>query len=686
MRRFFLILLTALFVASFTFARADEGMWTFDRFPSKTVAAKYGFTPTQAWLDHVRLSSLRIAGGCSASFVSGHGLVMTNHHCVEDCVNNLSTATKNFVEDGFYAKTDEEEKACPGFEIDQLTAIADVTKTVTSATAGKTGAALTAAIRAENAKLQKACATDPSIRCDVVSLYHGGIYDLYKYHRYRDVRLVFAPEFSVAQFGGDPDNFNFPRFDFDVSFVRVYDAGKPAQTPQYFAWNARGTKAGDLVFVSGNPGSTQRQLTLSQLGYQRNFALPRRVASLAENRGRFDQYSAEGAEQMRTAKDTLFYGENGFKVLWGQLQALDDDAFAAILATREHALRAKVAQSPALTKEYGSAWPQLAEIQKKKAALALPFQYKTGGALATQYFGFAQTLVRLPVEKAKPNAERLPEFSDTALVTLPEDVLDPAPVYPGLEEVRLALSLDRVRREFGPDDPFVKMVLADRSPADRAHDLVSKTKLGSVAYRKSLLDGGEAAIRASDDPFVQLALAIDDQARAIRKQYEDDVANPERQLSELVARAQFAVYGTSIYPDATFSPRLNYGMVAGFTDDKGTAPPYTTIGGLFARANGADPYILPQSWLAAKSSLDLTTPMNISTTSDVTGGNSGSPLIDKDAQIVGIVFDGNIHSIGGAFGYDPRLNRTVAVDARAIVAALGAVYHADRLVTEIEPR
>ena len=686
MKRFLLLVMAALFIASSTVARADEGMWTFDRFPSKAVAAKYGFAPSRQWLDHVRLSSLRIAGGCSASFVSSRGLIMTNHHCVEECVNSLSSASKNYVEDGFYAKTDEEEKACPGFEVDQLTAITDVTKAMTSATAGKNGAALTAAIRTENAKLQKACATAPSIRCDVVSLYHGGLYDLYTYHRYRDVRLVFAPEFSVAQFGGDPDNFNFPRFDFDVSFVRAYEGGKPAASAQHFAWNANGTKAHDLVFVAGNPGSTQRQLTMSQLAYLRDLALPRRVTTLAENRGRFDQYSAEGAEQARTAKDTLFYGENGYKVFWGELQALDDDAFTASLAARERRLRAKIASKPSMESTYGDAWTKLAAIQAKKAALSLPYQYKTGGALATQYFALAQTLVRLPVEKSKPSGDRLPEFSDAALVTLPDDILDPTPIYPGLEEIKLGLSLDRARREFGPDDAFVKTVLANESPADRAHELVAKTKLGSVAYRKSLLDGGEAAIRASDDPFVQLALRIDDEARATRKRYEEEVANPERQLSELVARAQFAVYGTSIYPDATFSPRLNYGVVSGFTDEHGTIAPYTTIGGLFARANGADPYVLPKSWLAAKGALDPSTPMNLSTTNDIIGGNSGSPLVDRNAQIVGLIFDGNIHSIGGAFGYDPRLNRAVAVDARAIIAALDGVYHAQRLVTELHGR
>ncbi len=681
--KFAVALTTALFFALSNVASADEGMWTLDHFPSQTVGALHGFTPSQAWLDHVRSSSLRIAGGCSASFVSPQGLIMTNHHCAVECADNLSTSSKNYVENGFYAKTEAEEQKCDGFEIDRLDTITDVTKEMLAATKGLSGAAFTAASRAENAKLQKACATNPAIRCDVVSLYHGGIYDVYKYHRYRDVRLVFIPEFGIAQFGGDPDNFNFPRFDFDVAFIRAYENGKPAETPQYLHWSKNGSKAGDLVFVAGNPGSTQREMTVSELEYLRDVTLPRRIAMLAELRGQLEEYQSEGPEQKRTSNDELFYTENSYKVFVGQLQALDDPTFFGKLVTNENHLRSQVAAKPALQKSYAQVWNKMAALQTLKKKMEITYSYKSGAAFRSSYFRFAQTLVRLPVEKAKPNAERLPEYSDSALVTLPEELFDPSPIYPGVEELNLAFALDNLRREFGPDDSFVKEVLQNRSPQDEAHYLVGNTKLGSIDFRKKLYEGGEAAVVASDDPFIDLARRIDTESRAVRKQYEDQVLNPSRQLSESIAKARFAVEGTSVYPDATFSERLSYGVVKGFTDEHGTAAPYTTIGGLFTRANGATPYVLPQSWLDAKSSLDLSTPMNVSTTNDIIGGNSGSPLINENGEVVGLIFDGNIHSLGGAFGYDPKLNRAVAVDSRALVAGLTHVYHADRIVTEI---
>ncbi len=664
-------------------ARADEGMWTVDNFPSANVQAAYGFSPSKAWLDHVRTGALRIAGGCSASFVSPHGLIMTNHHCAIACISSLSSSTNDYTTNGFYAKSDADEPKCPGYEIDQLQTITNVTPQMLAATRGTTGTAFTLALRAENARLQKACATDPSIRCDVVSLYHGGIYDVYKYRRYRDIRLAFAPEYAVAQFGGDPDNFNFPRFDFDVSFLRAYVKGQPASTPGYLHWSAHGSKAGDPVFAVGNPGATQRLLTVSELSYLRDVALPRRIASLSELRGLLEQYQTNGSEERRSSTEDLFGIENSYKVVWGQLAALDDPSFFSTLERNEQQLRRAVAARPALQRQYGRAWDDMAKVQRIRKRELLAYTYKTGGALTTTYFQFAQALVRLPAEKAKPNAQRLPEFSDAALVTLPDRLFNPSPIYPGIEEIHLTYSLDSVRREFGPDDAFVKTVLQGRSPADQAHYLISNTKLGDVAFRKALYDGGQAAIDTSTDPFIVLARAIDAQARAVRTQYENDVDNPSRQLSEEIAKARFAISGTSVYPDATFSLRVSYGHVAGFTDDRGEAPPYTTIGGLFNRASQAAPYILPQSWLNAKNDLDLSTPMNLSTTNDIIGGNSGSPLLDKNGAIVGLIFDGNIHSLGGAFGYDPTSNRATSVDSRALIEGLRKVYHADRIVEEI---
>lgn len=684
MMRFFsspgmaLVLLLALSLA----ARADEGFWTFDNFPASKVAAKYGFAPSQAWLDHLRSASLRLTGstGCSASFVSPNGLIMTNHHCAVGCAASLSTAAVDYVNNGFYAKSRADEVKCPGLEADQLVTITDVTREYLAATKGMTGKAYTDATRAENAKLQKACVGDPAKRCDVVELYHGGVYDLYTYRRYREVRLAFVPEYAVAQFGGDPDNFNFPRFDFDVALLRAYDQGAAASTPQYLHWSPNGSSAGQVVFVAGNPGRTSRELTVAQLEYLRDLYLPWFFGYLAELRGRLAEYGAQSPEAARRSKDLRFGIENEYKRQFGGLEALLDPTFFGSLQQKERVFRAAVAAKPALQSEYGNAWAQLAAVQKEQARLFPSANYKAPNGT---YWGFAQTLVRLPVEKAKPDAQRLPEFSDAALVTLPDRLFDPSPIYPDLEEVRLTFFLDGLRRQFGPDDSYVKLALQGRSPSEQAHYLISNTRLADVAYRKALYEGGEAAIDSSTDSFIVLARSLDAQMRAVQSEYENKVLNPTAQLTRQIAKARFAITGTSVYPDGTFTLRLSFGTVNGFSDGRGTFPPFTTIGGLFARATGADPYVLPSSWLNARASLDMETPMNLSTTNDVIGGNSGSPLINKDAQVVGLVFDGNIHSLGGYYGYDPRLNRTISVDSRALIEGLSKVYHADRLVDEI---
>jgi hypothetical protein len=665
-------------------AGADEGMWPFDRVPVAKIQAAHGFAPTPAWLDHVRLSSARIAGGCSSSFISPTGLVMTNHHCALGCVAQLSTPAKNFVTAGFYAKTTEDEVRCPGFEIDQLTSITDVTKEVQAATHGLSGSAYNAAYNAVSAKLQSACGLDRSVRCDVVSLYQGGIYNVYRYKRYDDVRLVFAPEYDVAQFGGDPDNFNFPRFDYDLSLVRVYADGKPAATPEYLHWSADGSKAGDVAFVSGNPGSTERLLTVSQLEYQRDVANPATLTNLAELIGILTQFATESPEYGREAHETIFYLQNSQKAIAGHQLALTDHEFFAKKVVEEYSLRDAVAKNPAL-RAYAPLWDQMAKLQVRKRELTPAFNVVGGRGLQSSLLGYARTLVRLPVEKAKPDAQRLPEFSDARLVTLPYQLLAPVPYYPALDEVELRYSLVRMRQALGTDSPLVRDILGTSSPEQLAHDLVTGSKLGDPAVRKALYDGGQAAIDASTDPMIRFAARIDAQSRAIRKQYEDEVGAPEHSLSEQIAKARFAVLGTSVYPDATFSPRLSYGVVKGFTNGSGTVvPPYTTIGGLFDRATGNAPYDLPPTWLAAKSALDLSTPMNLSTDNDIIGGNSGSPLINAKAEVIGLIFDGNIYSLGGDYGYDGRANRSVAVDSRALLAGLKTVYKADRIVTEIE--
>jgi hypothetical protein len=663
---------------------ADEGMWTFDNFPSKTVGTKYGFTPSQAWLDHVRLSSLRIAGGCSASFISPQGLVMTNHHCVVECVEQLSTAQQNLEENGFSAKTPAEEKKCPDFELDQLLEIRDVTKDVLEALTSKTGDAANKALNAKRAELEQSCGSDASVRCDLVSLYHGGIYDLYRYKRYNDVRLVFAPEFSVAQFGGDPDNFNFPRFDFDIGLLRAYEGDKPVASGDYLHWSPNGTKDGDLVFVSGNPGGTFRELTNAQLAFERDVLYPNRNPEIAERRGQLEQFVARGPEQAREANDELFFLENGFKVYFGRQQALLDPQFFGTKMQEEQRLRTATTADPKLA-AYLSAWDDIAKIEQVRSQLFMRNALLNGGYFRTGLIGDAVTLVRAAAERAKPNRERLPEFTDKALVNVQQQLTAAVPVYKDMEELDLAFLLTIIRRDLGADDAFVRKMLGKESPAQLAHRLVTGTHLENPKIREELYNGGQSAVDASSDPMIRFTTKINDDLLAIRKDYEARVDAPTRAAAEKIAKARFAIYGTTVDPDATFTLRLTYGIVKGFEDAEGKfVQPYTSIGGLFERATGASPYALPESWLKAKSSLNLSTPMNVSTTNDTTGGNSGSPVIDKDANIVGLLFDGNIFSLGGDYGYDPAKNRSIAVDSRGLLEGMRKVYHIDRIVDEIE--
>jgi len=665
-------------------ALADEGMWTFDNFPSKTVGEKYGFTPSQAWLDHVRLASLRIAGGCSASFISPEGLVMTNHHCVVECVEQISTPKDNFVDDGFIAKTDAEERKCPAFELDQLVEIRDVTADVQGALAGKTGHDANRALHAKEAELQQSCGSGESVRCDVVSLYHGGIYDLYRYKRYTDVRLVFAPEYAVAQFGGDPDNFNFPRFDFDIGLLRAYENGKPAASPEYLRWSPNGSKDGELVFVSGNPGGTSRELTDAQLAFERDTYFPARMPYLAEYRGLLEEFRKLGPEQAREGNEDLFFVENSFKAYVGRWGALLDPQFFGTKVQEEKKLRAATDADPKLAGDV-SAWDDIAKIQELRKQL-----FVRNAALGNRMFrsgllGDAVTLVRAASERSKPNAERLPEFTDQALVHVQQELSAPIPVHKDIEELNLAFLFSTIRRDLGTDDAFVKKMLGKESPEQLAHRLVSGTRLEESKVREELYKGGKSAVESSADPMIRFAASINDDLLAVRKDYESRVDAPTRAAAERIAKARFAVYGTSVDPDATFTARLSYGTVKGFEDGEGKfVQPYTTIGGLFERATGAPPYKLPESWLKAKGSLNLSLPMNLSTTNDIIGGNSGSPLIDQDARVIGLIFDGNIFSLGGDYGYDAKQNRAVAVDSHALLEGLRKVYHLNRVVDEIE--
>ena len=672
-------------------ALADEGMWTFNGFPSDKVQARYGFSPSKEWLDKVRLSSARMAEGCSASFVSPNGLVMFNHHCAHSCIEQLSTAKKDFVASGFLAKTEKDEVKCPALEIDQLTDLSEVTDRVSQATAGLSGPPYEEARKKVFAQMENECAGgNDKVRCEVVSLYHGGKYDLYRYRRYQDVRLVFAPEFAIAFFGGDPDNFMFPRYDLDVSFVRVYEDGKPARTDSYFQWSPAGVKEGDLTFVSGNPGGTSRNWMVAELEYERDVTLPERLIVLAQWRGLLTEFQERGPEQKRISTAMLFYVENSYKALRGRFEALVDKPFFAGKVAAEQELRAKIEANAALRARYGGAWDAIARAKAEQRDLRKPLGYVGfGAAFSSDLFRAAQTLVRAAEERTKDNGVRLEEYSDARLPQMKAHLLSRAPVYRDFEILKLTFSLTKLREELGADDPFVHKVLGKKSPKELATELVRGTKLGTdpagLALRKSLWEKGRAAVDASSDPMIAFARLVDPDARAIRKHFEDDVESVLKKNEELVARARFEIYGTSTYPDATFTPRLSYGSVQGYRENGHEVKPITTLGGAFARATGRDPFQLPDSWIKAQPRLDPSTPFNFCSTNDIIGGNSGSPVIDKEARIVGLVFDGNIQSLGGDYGFDESVNRAVSVHSAAILEALDKIYRAERLVRELRP-
>ncbi len=668
-------------------AKADEGMWLLDNFPSDRVEKLYGFRPDQQWLDRVRLSAVRLAQGCSAGFVSPRGLVQTNHHCAEECLEQISTSKKDLMTAGFYAKEEKDEAKCPDFELNQLIGIGDVTARVREAIDGKEGEAFTEAKRAVKAAIAKECSGgDDALRCDVVELYEGGIYNLYKYRRFQDVRLVFAPEQAIAFFGGDPDNFEFPRYDLDVSYLRVYQDGSPLDTvANYFPYAAEDVKPGDLTFTVGNPGLTQRLDTVAELEYDRDVTLPRSLFRLSELRGLLTEFRTKGAEEKRIATGRLFSVENSLKARKGQFEALVDPALIAAKTKEENELRASVDEDPALKADAGAAWDTIRDTLKRWKPKSERYAYTEGhSAFNTSLFRDAIALVRYPAEKAKSDEKRLPEYTDANFPGIKQSILADRPFYPELEKLTLTFSLTKLREVLGPDDPFVRKVLGKKSPEELGNELVDGSRLRDVAVRKALLEGGQAAIDASSDPMIAIARLLDPDFRAVRKDYEDNFAAPLHKAHSAISRARFKTFGTSIYPDATFTMRISYGTVKGYWQDDKFIEPITRIKGLFERASGAPPYKLPESWIAAQPSLNMAQPMNFVTTNDIIGGNSGSPVINKAGEIVGLIFDGNIQSLGGDFGFDPAVNRAVAVNVGALREALTKVYHADRIAAELK--
>jgi Peptidase S46 len=670
-------------------ALAAEGMWPLDQLPMAQMQARYGFAPDAAWVNKAMRASARLAGGCSASFVSPDGLVLTNHHCITRCIQALSGPGNDRMAAGFLARERREELRCPDFEVNRLDAISDVTAQVRAATAGQEGAAYQAAEDAARARLTRECRGNDAehTRCDMVTLYRGGQHQIYKYRRYADVRLVWAPEAAAAAFGGDPDNFNFPRWALDASFLRVYEGGKPAAVQEHFKFRPEGAQPGELVLVTGHPGATQRLLTVAQLETERDTLALHTMPRLSEQRGVMLQLARGDAEQRRLAMAALQGIENGLKVTRGRLQALGEGTLMENKRRAEAALQAFVASQPELAARTGKPWAEIEAAQRIKREMEAEYQLLEGGnALLSAHFAYARTLVRGAAERSKPNAERLREFNDTSLPQIEQRLRAVVPVYPDFEQVRLAWSLNRFRSLLGPDDAAVKQVLGPRSPEEVAAALLAGTRLGDAAERMRLWAGGQAAINASDDSFIRLARALEPTALALRARYEAQVLAVERRAATRIAQAQFvqaAQAGKALYPDATFSLRLSYGEVAGWQEKGRAVPPYTDIASAFGRHSGVAPFALPASWMDAKPRLNPAQRYNFVATQDIIGGNSGSPMLDRQGRVVGLAFDGNIHSLGGAYSYDESQNRTVGVHAGAIVEALRQVYRADALVQEL---
>jgi hypothetical protein len=680
-----LLLLIVLFCL-IPFALADEGMWLFNAAPIKKIQAKYGFTPTQAWLDHVRLSSVRFPNG-SGSFVSDNGLVFTNHHIGSDCLHNLSTGGKDYLKTGFYAKSQGDEAKCPDLELNVLMSIEDVTDKVNaSAKPGMNDAEKGAAQRSAMAGIEKDCTTQTGLRCDIVTLYAGSVFHLYRYKKYTDVRLVFAPEFQAAFFGGDPDNFEYPRYDLDITFFRIYENDKPVHLDNYFKWSPSGVRDNELVFVPGNPGSTGRLLTVAQLEYLKDFGYPWSLKILKQRDDALKQFAAQSPQKALEAQEEIFGIENSLKAYIGYNAGLTDPKNLAKKRADEEQLRKTVASDPKLKTEIGDPWTPIAQSQKVLREIFYRLSYvERLSMFRSDEASFARTLVRVAVEKQKPNGERLREYRDSALPSLEQQLFSTAPVYKDLETAVMTESLLEAQ-QYIPDDATLQKVLAGRSPAEAAAFYINGTKLDDPAVRKQLYEGGAQAIQASTDPLVVIMRDIDPEARQLRKRYDDEVDSVVRTNGGRVAKARFAKSGFNEPPDATFTLRLSYGAVKGYTEKGKPIPYFTTMGGAFqhAAAHGnKDPFQLPESWMKAKPKIKASTPLNFVHTSDIIGGNSGSPTINKNAEVVGIIFDGNIQSLPWNFVYDDVQARAISVDSRGILEALRDIYGAVALADEL---
>ncbi len=687
LRKSLCVLILVAFAAQAVPVFADEGMWPFNNVPRAEIQRKYKFKITDDWLRKVQLASVRFNNGGSGSFVSPNGLVLTNYHIVEDIVGELSTAQKDYAKEGFVAHSHSDELKAAGLELNVLESIEDVTERVQgSVNANMSAADANAARRAAISAIESESNKATGLRSDVVTLYQGGQYNLYRYKKYTDVRLVFVPEFQAAFFGGDPDNFNFPRFNIDMALVRVYENGQPVNVENYFKWSQAGAKAGELVFVTGHPGSTSRLNTVAHLESLRDVSIPLLLRMLETRRDMLKQYMAQGEEQTRRAQNELNSIENSIKVYKGQMGGLRDARLMARKQKAEDALRASIAADAARQSKYGDAWDAIAKAHKGLTAYAKDRRFiDLGAGFNTSLFGHARTLVRLAEENEKPNAERLPEFGDARRASLESALFTQSPFYEDFEKLKLANSLTFMRDTYGANHSLVQKVLKGKTPEARAAELIDGSKLKDAEFRRQLAKGGKAAIEASDDPMIQLARSIDKESRVARKRYEDEVLGVERSSYAKIAQALFETEGTKLYPDATFTLRLSYGAVKGYNENGKFVSPFTTLGGLYARAAKLKkfPWMLPPRWVEQKSKVNLTTPFNFVSTNDIIGGNSGSPTINKNRELVGLIFDGNIQSLVGNFDYDESVNRSISVDSRGMLEVLRNVFGAEEIVNEL---
>jgi hypothetical protein len=679
-----MLLPVALLLAAAVSAPAEEGMWTFDNPPLKQLAAKYNFHPSQAWLDHLRLSSVRLNDGGSGSFVSADGLLLTNHHVARGQLQKNSTAEHDYLRDGFYAKTSEQEMKSPDLEVNVLVAMQDVTAEVQGAAKGiKDETAALKARDAEVAAIEKESKDKTGLRSDVVSFYNGGEYWLYRYKAYTDVRLVFAPEQQAAFYGGDPDNFTYPRYDLDMAIFRVYENGKPLHCDNYLKWSVKGSGPGDLIFISGHPGATSRQETMAELLAERDARIPAMTEYLQRRLATAQAFSAQGPEQARLVGSVIFGLQNSLKVYLGRAEALKDKTIVDKKQAEENDFRKQVAAHPEWQKNYGGAWDQIAHAEELAKPLVTRQIYRRSDS---RLFTLALSIVQYVAETKKPDGQRLPQYHEAGLGSLRFQLLSPAKIYPETEKLFMKAGLKLGTEKLGKDDAYLQAILQGGEIDKTVDALVDGTKLADPAVRKALLDGGEAAVAASTDPMIAAARRVDPVARAAYQQMHDTVESVLTPAGEKLGKARFLVYGKNVYPDATFTLRLSYGTVDGYPYNGTVAPPFTTFYGLYDRAasfSNKPPFDLTARQVAAREKLNLTTPLDFVSTGDIIGGNSGSPVVNHDGELVGLIFDGNIESLAGDYVYDGTRNRAVAVHSAGMLEGLRKLYGADALVDEL---